>query len=40
LKALADINQMPELAELANVAHTAGQVVDIETDSLLIFIHD
>ena len=40
LKALADLNQMPELAELADIAHTAGQVVDIETDNRRIIIHD
>ncbi|HED33888.1 MAG TPA: hypothetical protein ENJ08_06675 [Gammaproteobacteria bacterium] len=40
LEMLADKNQMPELAELANVAHTAGQVMDIETDNLRLIIHD
>ncbi len=40
LKTLAEINQMPELKELADVAHTAGQVVDIETDTQRIIIHD
>jgi len=40
LKALADINQSTVLAELADVAHTAGKVVDIETDKRRIIIHD
>jgi hypothetical protein len=40
LKTLADENAQPELAELANVAHTAGQVVDIDVDSRRIIIHD
>ena len=40
LTTLAQDNAQPELAELANVAHAAGQVVDIETDSRRIIIHD
>lgn len=40
LKALAQENNVPELAELAEVAHEAGQVVDIETDTRRIIIHD
>ncbi|NOZ37966.1 MAG: hypothetical protein GXP11_07860 [Gammaproteobacteria bacterium] len=40
LKALAETNRMPELAELAEVAHEAGQVVDIDTDNQRIIIHD
>ena len=40
LKALAETNRMPELAELAEIAHEAGQVVDIETDNRRIIIHD
>lgn len=40
LAALAEINQLPELVELAEAAHTAGQVVDIETDKRRIIIHD
>ena len=40
LKALADLNAMPELAELADVAHEAGQVVDIDSDKQHIIIHD
>jgi hypothetical protein len=40
LKTLAEENAQPELAELATVAHTAGQVVDIDTDKRRIIIHD
>ncbi len=40
LKALAETNAIPELAELAKIAHEAGQVVDIETDNQRIIIHD
>ncbi len=40
LRALAETNRMPELAELAEIAHEAGQVVDIETDNRRIIIHD
>jgi len=40
LKALAEANTMPELATLAEVAHEAGQVVDIETNNRRIIIHD
>lgn len=40
LKALAEANRMPELAQLAAVAHEARQVVDIETDTRRIIIRD
>lgn len=40
LKALAKDNDLPELAQLAQTAHAAGQVVDIDTDSRHIVIHD
>ncbi len=40
LKALAEANRMPELAQLAEIAHEARQVVDIETDTRRIIIHD
>lgn len=40
LRTLAQENNVPELAELANVAQEAGQVVDIETDNRRIIIHD
>ena len=40
LRALAATNAMPKLAELAEVAHEAGQVVDIEADNRRIIIHD
>ncbi len=40
LTALSKANNLPELATLANVAHEAGQVVDIDTDSRRIIIHD
>lgn len=40
LNALSKANDMPELATLANVAHEAGQVVDIDTDTRRIVIHD
>ncbi|MEJ2360680.1 MAG: hypothetical protein P8Z75_04520 [Gammaproteobacteria bacterium] len=40
LKALAKDNDLPELAQLATTAHAAGQVVDIDTDSRHIVIHD
>ena len=40
LRALAETNTMPELTALAEVAHEAGQVVDIETDNRRIIIHD
>lgn len=40
LKTLADRNTMPELAELAAVAHEAGQVIDLQGDTHRIIIHD
>ncbi|HEB83165.1 MAG TPA: hypothetical protein ENJ11_09925 [Gammaproteobacteria bacterium] len=40
LKALADLNDMPELVELADMAREAAQVVDIDRDSRRIIIHD
>jgi hypothetical protein len=40
LKALAQENNVPELAELAEIAQEASQVVDIETDNRRIIIHD
>ncbi len=40
LKALANENNMPELAKLAEVAHEAGQVADFDTDTRRIIIHD
>lgn len=40
LNTLADENAQPGLAELANAAHAAGQVVDIDADSRRIIIHD
>lgn len=40
LKALAKDNSQPELAHLAEVAHEAGQVVDIDTVNRRIIIHD
>jgi hypothetical protein len=40
LYALSKANDLPELAMLANVAHEAGQVVDIDTDNRRIVIHD
>ena len=40
LKALAKVNNLPELAGLANAAYEAGQVVDIDTDTRRIIIHD
>lgn len=40
LKALATENNEPSLAELADIAHEAAQVVDIETDTRRIIIHD
>ncbi len=40
LKILAQKNAIPELEELATIAHEAGQVVDIETDTHRIIIHD
>ncbi len=40
LKALAEENNEPSLIELANIAHEAAQVVDIETDTRRIIIHD
>jgi hypothetical protein len=40
LKSLARENNVPELAELAEIAREAGQVVDIETDTCRIIIHD
>lgn len=40
LKTLAQENALPELAQLANAAHEAGQVADIDTDSRRIVIHD
>jgi hypothetical protein len=40
LRTLAGENSMPELAQLAEVAHEAGQVVDFDTDTRRIIIHD
>ncbi|HEX23145.1 MAG TPA: hypothetical protein ENH21_06915 [Chromatiales bacterium] len=40
LKTLAEENNEPALAELAEIAHEAGQVVDIQTDTRRIIIHD
>ncbi len=40
LKTLAAENNEPALAELAEIAHEAGQVVDIDTDARQIAIHD
>ena len=40
LNALSKANDLPELAMLAKVAHEAGQVVDIDTDTRRIIIHD
>lgn len=40
LNTLAEDNAQPELVELANAAHAAGQVVDIDTDSRRIIFHD
>jgi len=40
LKTLANENQLPELAELAEVAKEACQVVDIDTNKRRIIIHD
>jgi hypothetical protein len=40
LKALAEDNAQPELAQLATTAHAAGQVADIDTNTRRIIIHD
>ncbi len=40
LKALAGTNNEPALEELAEVAHEAAQVVDVETETRRIIIHD
>ncbi len=40
LTTLAEANNEPTLVELAEVAHEAGQVVDIDTDTRRIIIHD
>lgn len=40
LTTLAKANNAPILIELAEVAHEAGQVVDIDTDVRRIIIHD
>lgn len=40
LNALSKANNLPELATLANIAHEAGQVVDIDPDTRRIVIHD
>jgi len=40
LKALAAENNETSLVELADIAHEAAQVVDIETDTRRIIIHD
>ncbi len=40
LTTLANENNMPELVKLAEVAHEAGQVADLETDTRRIIIHD
>ena len=40
LNALSSANELPELSKLANVAHEAGQVVDIDTGNRRIVIHD
>lgn len=40
LKALADDNAQPELAQLATAAHAAGQVADIDINTRRIVIHD
>ncbi|HEC20809.1 MAG TPA: hypothetical protein ENI97_15955 [Gammaproteobacteria bacterium] len=40
LKVLAEENNEPSLAELADIAHEAAQVVDIQTDTRRIIIHD
>lgn len=38
--ALSTRNNMPELAMLGKVAHEAGQIVDFDTDTRRIIIHD
>jgi len=40
LKVLALENDLAELKTLADIAHEAGQVIDIETDSRRLIIHD
>lgn len=40
LKVLAEKNDLPELLELAKIAHEAGQVIDIEADMHRIILHD
>lgn len=40
LKALAEQNEVPELAILGDAAEEAGQVVDIDTSSHRIIFHD
>ena len=40
LKILALENDLSELKNLADIAHEAGQVIDIETDTRRIIIHD
>lgn len=40
LRTLAEDNDLPALAKLGEIAHTAGQVVDIDTDRRRLIIHD
>ena len=40
LKTLAEENNEPALAELADIAHEAAQVVDVDTAARRIVIHD
>jgi hypothetical protein len=40
LRSLAKDNALPELEQLADTAHDAGQVVDIDMDNRRIIIHD
>jgi len=40
LKVLARDNAVPELEEVADVAHAAGQVADLDSENRRIIIHD
>ena len=40
LQQLANINNQPEFSELAQIAHEAAQVVDVDTRARRIVIHD
>lgn len=40
LNALSKLNNLPDLAMLANAVHVSGQVVDIDTDARRLVIHD